>query len=354
MNKIHFSSLTVCLDMAGCPNRCKHCWLGITPNGRLNENDLRFVAEAFRPFTDNLTVDSWYREPDYLPEYKRLWKIERELSDSKRVPHWELMSVWRAARDTEYVSWLKSLGVKACQLTLFGGREKTDYYTGRHGAYDEIIEAIEQLLNAEIAPRIQVFINQDNVGNLGAVVDLFREMRFEERCANFETPFSAFVHQGSCDGENVKLYDIRVTPKDLEQVPQPLINYSLKHFSKNNFADIFGKTERELCSELSESTEIICTVTDTPTFYVDKDFNVYPNITTPSIYWLLGNLKTDGADVVLHRYVNDETTAQRVRKTIPISELIKAYGNFESERLFSKSDYIDFLVNKYCEGLYAD
>jgi hypothetical protein len=111
---IHFTSLTACLDMAGCPNRCRHCWLGITPNGRLHEDDLRFVAEAFRPFTDNLSVDSWYREPDYLPEYKRLWEVERELSDTRPVLHWELMSVWRAARDPEYVPWLKSLGLKAC------------------------------------------------------------------------------------------------------------------------------------------------------------------------------------------------------------------------------------------------
>jgi hypothetical protein len=204
--------------MAGCPNRCKHCWLGVTPNGRLNEYDLRFVAEAFRPFTDNLTIDSWYREPDYLPEYNRLWELEHELSDSKRVPHWELMSVWRAAREPEYVLWLKSLGLKTCQVTLFGGREKTDYYTGRHGSYDEIVDTIEQLLNVEIAPRIQVFVNQDNIGDLGTVVDLIHEMRLEERCANFEIPFSVFVHQGSPDGENAKLYDIRVTPKDLEQV----------------------------------------------------------------------------------------------------------------------------------------
>jgi MoaA/NifB/PqqE/SkfB family radical SAM enzyme len=264
------------------------------------------------------------------------------------------MSVWRAARDPEYVPWLKSLGVKACQVTLFGGCEKTDYYTGRKGAYEEIISAIEQLINAEITPRIQVFINQDNVGDLGAIVDLLREMRLEERCANFETPFSVFVHQGSCDGENAKLYDIRVKPKDLEQVPPLLQEYSLRHWNKYNFADIFGKTERELCAELSGSTEIVGTVTNTPTFYVDKDFNVYPNITTPSKYWLLGNLKTDGAEVVLHRYVNAETTAQRIRKTVPIGDIVNACGNFESERLFSKSDYIDFLVNKYCEGLYAD
>jgi MoaA/NifB/PqqE/SkfB family radical SAM enzyme len=348
-SNISFPSLTACLDMAGCPNRCRHCWLGVTPNGRLREEDLHFVAGAFRPFTDKLTVDSWYREPDYLPEYKRLWEVEQELSDSHVMPHWELMSVWRAVRDPEYVPWLKSLGLKACQLTLFGGWEKTDYYTGRRGAYDEIIGAIEQLLNAEIAPRIQVFVNQDNIADLGAVMDLIHEMRLEERCAAFGTPFSAFVHQGSCDGENAKLYDIRVTPRDLERVPPLLQEYSLRHWNKDNFADIFGKTERELCAELADSREIVRTVSDTPVFFVDKDFNVYPNVTTPTKYWLLGNLKTDGAESILRRYVNDESPAQHIRVTVTLGELVKSCGDPESERLFVKSDYIDPLVRMYCE-----
>ena len=39
-----FTHLTVCLDMAGCPNRCRHCWLGHAPNGHLTDDDLRFVA----------------------------------------------------------------------------------------------------------------------------------------------------------------------------------------------------------------------------------------------------------------------------------------------------------------------
>ena len=51
-----FRQITVCLDMRGCPNRCRHCWLGVTPNGHLEEPDLRFVAQAFRPFTRDLEV----------------------------------------------------------------------------------------------------------------------------------------------------------------------------------------------------------------------------------------------------------------------------------------------------------
>lgn len=45
MKKMNFEKITACLDMYGCTNRCKHCWLGITPNGNLSIDDLKFVAE---------------------------------------------------------------------------------------------------------------------------------------------------------------------------------------------------------------------------------------------------------------------------------------------------------------------
>jgi len=343
-----FSKITACLDMAGCPNRCRHCWLGNTPNGRLRADDLRSMAAYFRPFADGLEVASWYREPDYLPEYKELWAIESELSDRRTTPHWELMSVWRATRDAAYVPWLKSLGMSKCQLTVFGGREKTDYYSGRSGVYDEILEAIELLLAAHIAPRIQVFANQDNVDDLQAVVDMIHTINLEERCAAFGTPFTAFVHQGSCDGENENLYGIRVTPEDLTKIPGKLADYSLRHWGKSCLAEIFGQTEQELVTQLSASDETGSFVSDTPVFLVDKDFNVYPNITTPSPHWVLGNAKTASAEVVLDCYRNSGSPAQKARLTVPLGEMVKRCGDPSGRRLFCKNDYIDLILKRWC------
>ncbi len=90
------------------------------------------------------------------------------------------MSIWRAVRDDSYIPWLKSLGVEKMQLTLFGGKENTDYYTGRKHAYDEIVKAVELLKDAEITPRIQVFVNQDNITDLQAVVDLIHKYDITE------------------------------------------------------------------------------------------------------------------------------------------------------------------------------
>lgn len=224
--------------MYGCPNRCKHCWIGHSPNGNLTVDDLKYVAGEFRRFTDCLEVYDWYREPDFKDNYKELWNLCNELSDTKRE-HFELISFWRIVRDKEYVKWLSSVGVKVAQLTLFGGQEKTDYYIGRKNAYNEIMQAIEILLENRISPRIQVFINKDNIDELPFIEALVDHLDLENRCKAFGEKFSFFLHQGSCDGENEKLYNIRVTPEDLQKIPPALAEYTLKHFNKNRLEEVF-------------------------------------------------------------------------------------------------------------------
>ena len=76
-----FQHITVCLDMRGCPNRCRHCWIGHAPNARLPKEALIALAEAFRPFAKRLTVYDWYREPDYGDDYREMWELCGRLSE---------------------------------------------------------------------------------------------------------------------------------------------------------------------------------------------------------------------------------------------------------------------------------
>lgn len=348
-----FKGITVALDMYGCPNRCRHCWIGHSPNGNLSASDLQFAAEQFRPFTDCLTVYDWYREPDYKDNYRELWNLCGQLSDTPRE-HFELISVWRMVRDKDYVGWLSSLGLNTAQLTLFGDSEKTDYYTGRKNAYNEILHAAEILIENKISPRLQIFINKDNLSDMPFIEKLIQDLELESRCRSFGGEFSCFLHQGSCDGENEKLYDIRVTPEDLDKLPQSLVNYTLKYLHKKNISEVFGRTECSLYSELIQDTSTAGYVSDTPVFYIDKDFNVYPNITAPSPYWLLGNLKADGAETVLENYIANNSPAQHIRATIPLCRMVRAVGTRESQRLFSHGDYITYLLNQYCKSSFSE
>lgn len=345
-----FNKIYLCLDMHGCPNRCRHCWLGAAPNGNMTKDDLISAVKAFRPYTDCLTADFWYREPDFSDDYKELYTLADSLSDTKRE-HFELVSFWRLTRDEDYVKWLSEIGLKKAQITLFGGEETTDFYVGRKGAYKEILKAIDILLENKISVRLQSFVTKRNIDEMGKVEKLIGELDLEKRCGAFGGDFSFFLHNGSCDGENEKFYDVWVTPEDLKKIPPALCEYTLRHFGKSDIKDVFGKTEKELYEELINDSSTLSYVENSPVFYVDGSFDVYPNVTAPAPYWRLGNLKSDGAEKILENYLNSKSTAQHTRLTVPIRDIVRAQGDKTSERLFAKGDYTELLLNRFCRKL---
>jgi len=314
----------------------------------MTPDDMTEIAAQFKPYANEFEIDSWYREPDFKDNYKELWELRRQLSD-KITPHFELISVWRIVRDDAYVKWLVSLGLSKAQLTLFGGERTTDSYTGRKGAYREILQAIDILIENRISPRIQVFVNKENIAELPLVEELILEKNLPKRCAAFGGVFTCFVHQGSCDGENAKLYGVRVTEDDLKRIPPMLSEYTLKHFHAKNLNEVFGQTERELYQQLITDSSTGSYVTDSPVLFVDDAYQVYPNITTPASYWCLGNLKESGAKQILQNYISGKSAAQTVRREIPFCEIVKQCGDKNSLRLFGKQDYAEYLLNQYCE-----
>ena len=92
-------------------------------------------------------------------------------------------------------------------------------------------------------------------------------------------------------------------------------------------------------------------VSDSPVFYVDKDFNVYPNITAPTKYWSLGNLKSDGVETVLDNYRGNLGYAEGVFRDVPLSHLVKTCGTRDGMGMFTRDDYIIYLLNKYCRKM---
>ncbi|UCC17421.1 MAG: hypothetical protein JSU58_02435, partial [Dehalococcoidales bacterium] len=86
----------VIMDMYGCPNRCRHCWLQHDRNADTPVEEFVWLAEQFKefkrdgkPFFEELIFNTWYREPNYPDNYRELWELENRLSTGK-VPRFEL------------------------------------------------------------------------------------------------------------------------------------------------------------------------------------------------------------------------------------------------------------------------
>ncbi|MBQ9543605.1 MAG: radical SAM protein [Clostridia bacterium] len=328
-------TLSVCADMFGCPNRCLHCWLGHSPNVRMEDGADEYIVGKFSPYCEKIEFYSWLREPDFCDGYKKRWEKDLALSKNARPERFGLASFWRIVRDEDYVPWLKTLGVKKVQLTLFGLEKTTDRYVGRRGAYGEILKATDIMIKNGVTPRWQCFINEENKDEIVKIYGLARKMR-ETVCPELEF----FVHEGSCDGENRKLYPIRINKRD---IPEELIPVYF------GYGDLL--TERECCLALeNDGSQPYFHNGDGIVIYISNEYDVFFNFTNMSDPWKIGNLVSTPADELVRMIVCEDTPALRLAKKTSWSRLAETFGDKSSERAFSLDDYKIFLFNKYLDS----
>ena len=327
LSQIHISLVS---DMYGCPNRCLHCWLGNLPNHVMGEEDAIFIVDEFKKYFKNITYYSWLREPDFTSDYKNRWIMDNKLSTIKPM-RFELASFYRIVRDKEYVKFLKEVGTFVVQLTFFGLKDLTDKYVGRIGAFEELIEATEILKANAIEPRWQIFINEENKDEIIKVIQLGEEMKVNK----------IFVHEGSCDGNNFNLYNIRIHK---DEIPNEIIPYYLNYdelLTEEECVQILLKDESHYVPSYKE--EIVINIT--------SDFNLYFNYTSPEDAWLIGNIKKDSMDFIVKRILSNDVLAIEVAKSITLSELAYTYGDRNSKRVFALDDYKMYLLNKHLYAL---
>lgn len=336
---MYHQSLALVVDMYGCPNRCRHCWLGHMPNRQMREEDDLWLVDYFRPFFQKITYYSWLREPDFCDHYRERWNRDQQISVQAKPERFELASFWRLARDPDYVHFLQEVGVKRVQLTFFGLEELTDRYVGWKGAFQELLKATEILLANRIAPRWQAFLNEENKHEVVQLLHLADALKLRERCRSFGEEFQFFVHCGSCDGENRKLYPIRIGKAHIPEEVKP-------YFWKYDQV----LTERECCQLLKEdSSHWVYHHDDRIVLNVSNTFDVYFNFTHMSEAWKIGNLKTDEREELIRKIVEEDTPALNLARKVTVKTLVEKYGNAQSERAFFLEDYQSYLLNCYLE-----
>ena len=332
-------SLILAVDMYGCPNRCRHCWLGHAPNCSMDEAEDIRIVDYFRLFFPRIAYYSWLREPDFCNHYRQRWERDNQISVNAKPERYELASFWRLARDPDYVYFLKEVGVKKVQLTFFGLEEMTDRYAGRRGAFQELLRATEILVENGIAPRWQAFINEENRHEIVQLPGLADTLALKERCRAFGEEFTFFVHSGSCDGENRRLYDIRITKP---HIPEELRPYYL------NYDEVM--TEKECCELLkNDSSGFAYHNGDTIVLNISGTFDVYFNFTHMTEEWRIGNLKKDDPAELVRRITEEDTWALKLAGTAKPEQLAERYGNTQSDRVFFPEDYRGYLLNCYLE-----
>lgn len=334
-------SLILVVDMYGCPNRCKHCWIGHIPNKQMDADADVWIVDYFKPYFNKITYYSWLREPDFCNDYRARWNKDCEISVNSKPERFELASFWRLVRDPDYVCFLKEVGVRSVQLTFFGMEETTDQYIGRKGAFQELLKATNILLANQIAPRWQAFINEENKDQMIQLTNLIELLQLKEKCSSFGETFEFFVHCGSCDGENRKLYPIRI---EKDHIPVQIRPYYLNYEK--------AVTEQECCELLKEDTShVIYHNEGQIVLNVSNTFDVYFNFTHMTEPWKIGNLKNTEPKEMVRKIMEEDTDALNAAKSITMKTLVERYGDRFSKKTFFMDDYKSYLLNCYIEEL---
>lgn len=349
--------------MAGCPNRCKHCYLGYGVNMPINEESVRTISLMFKkyqlsdeniPYFNHVTVQTYFREPDYLNDYKYLWKLENELSTKNDAIRFELLSMWRLANDNEYAKWAYQIGVRRCQISFFGMEETTNYFFNRNikdkNAFKDNIIATERLLDAGIIPRWQIFLNKKGIGELDELMSIVDKLNLEKRVLELGEEFTIFTHIPDPLGAAFEIEKYRLDHDDIYKIPKYLIEKSKIHFGINSTDDFIGKTEKEWLPTLIVNDNPI-NYSPPPAFFIDGTLDVYTNTFDMSKAFLMSNVFKDGIDCIMDNYLYNRTIGLKANKEIPISYLAGIYGNKNGEKLYVKESLLDLYFSKYLRSL---
>lgn len=335
---------SICIDMNGCPNRCRHCWLGHGTNKHLDIDDFLWACRQFReyqkdgqPFFEALGCETWFREPDFSANYRELWELEVSLNEYHK--HHELISVSRLARDEDYGPWLKSIGLETAQLTFFGMEKSTDSFTGRKGSYHDLLTGIDVLIENNIAPRIQIFPFRTTIDDFHALEDLFMERKLEERTHEIGKEFVVFINTPAPLGKASGLESMCLTRGDLARLPSRFLESTLKHFKADDPGKMW-RTETEWLGDLIYDERPLNDVPPMMYFMITPDFDVYPNEGEIAPWWYLGNLKRDGIDSVRDSFERRKPPGLHLNREVPVKVLARKYGEDLSDVLWSKTGLV--------------
>jgi len=337
----NIDSLNIAVDMAGCPNRCRHCWLGSHKNGNMTTDDFRSIASQFKNWRNGhgqgikkLGLFTWWREPDFRDDYRNLWELEQELSSPGQAQRFELLSIWRLARDENYAKWAATLKPKACQITFFGMEETTDWGTNRKGAFKDNLLATKRLIDAGIAPRFQIFLTKRGLKDLEPLTRLIHDLDLHKRCEAIGQKFEVFINSASPEGNGYILENERLEENDISKIPQSLVGICREGL------DLLGQPEDTLLDALLANDSPPNISTNIQSIAINADQDAYPNIAEPAPWWRLGNLQEDGVDAILKAYYEETIPGMKANREIPISELTRRYGETCSTRLYDKHDLL--------------
>lgn len=322
----------------------------------MSEENLRWVVNLFRnwvrpgdkePYFEKVDAVTWFREPEFHPDYRKLHELESELNGQPPT-RFELLSIWRLAHDESYARWAKEVGAEACQIHFFGTQETNDWFFGRKGAFHDNLVATERLLEVGIRPRWELFFTKRILPELSELLKLVDQMQLYKRTEAIGGEFVILLHTPAPDGEAWNIEHLRPTIEDLAMVPS-----ELRECSERYLGCPIGEAESALVSRMLQEEPAFPSAysyPEEPGFFVTSNFDVFSNIGELAPWWKLGDLKRDSLDSIIDRFEEDKAPGLHAIYNIPASELAQRFGRRNGKRIYSPAELKIRWVRMWCQS----
>jgi hypothetical protein len=189
--------LYLCMEVAGCPTVCRHCWAQGVGYGAMPLADIEWVLEGAHRFCDSrsLAFDAYpMHELAAHPDAARLFGLFNRHSASVRggtmFEPWPTTGVPLAIRD-DWRSVLQAAadtGTVNIWVAFHGVGDVHDRQVNRRGAYAEMCLAVERARTAGLSAGGNVFITTASLPQLDELTAALRrlpidaDMCFETAC----------------------------------------------------------------------------------------------------------------------------------------------------------------------------
>ncbi len=335
------------LQIAGCPNMCRHCKDGGRPpfGALMSVEDTRRVLEQFRAVADMLSPCVYFEETAH-PEMVALWELCQEFSNDPEMD-WSVLStngygIANAEDPEALLHRLHESGVRMLALTLHGERQYHDWFVRRSGAFDDIWQTARLCARHGLSTGFNFYVDRRNVAEFDPFLD---------RVAALDDATDGQAEKYLClpsfvPGPRLRTYEQTLRPRlaDLE----PIRHHVREHWG-GNLADL---TEGNWVGRLLDPADSLA-LPERPRdegrsaqFIVDAAFDVYG---MPWPYeWSVarhgrvrhGNLKADGVGTIIERHLAWEPPHYPTA-----TELTELYGDRDSDLLhrFPMSLYMKWI-----------
>lgn len=209
-----FNHLTLCLEIIGCNQKCKHCYIPDNKNKFKSLNDVKHILDKYSEvlsITKNPRI-YLHDEPTLYPEIIELLAYAAK-KGIKHVPSLSTNGIGFVKRDNwkDIISAFVDNGVKGLNMSLFGYKEYHDKFAGFKGSYNIIREAAKRAKTLGLWIHWNLFLTKDNIDQM---IELYKELPDKSKVLFIPGSTNKWM-----EWDNIHITDkeINLIPKDTEK-----------------------------------------------------------------------------------------------------------------------------------------